>query len=604
MTLSLRVSEDIIEEIRKSIDIVDIISEYVQLKKQGKNFIGLCPFHGEKTPSFSVSPDKQLYHCFGCGAGGNVFSFIMETEGLPFLESVKKIADRMNMAIPELEHVTDEATSKEDSITKIWHNAHALSAKLFHHVLTSTDEGKEARDYLRNRGFTKEVIDTFQIGYAPNSWDFLASFLEKRKFPMDEMVKCGILSVREFDQKPYDRFRDRIIFPIWNNKGDMIAFGGRILSEGNPKYLNSPESSIFNKSETLYYFHKARPSIRKKNEAILFEGYVDVISAWKAGVDNGVASLGTALSTTQAKMLRRLTDHVILCYDSDNAGQNATMKNAAILSEAGLQVRVAILPDGMDPDDYIQKMGVDRFNKDVIGQSLTLMGFKFQYYRRGKNLKDDGERMTYIHQMIEEVSKLSHAVERDHYLRRLSEEFSLSLEALKQQQIQVYKQSKGKNEERKVVHSNFSKQQKRLLLAYENAERILIAHMLKNNSVANQVQRKVGGAFNIDEYQAIAAHLFSYYADGFEPNPSSFIEYLEDDKLKRITSELAMMTITEEMSEQELADYIKQIKNYPKRLEVEKLKVERKKLEEAEEYVEAAKIAMEIIKIEQDIKNG
>nr|WP_041808746.1 DNA primase [Evansella cellulosilytica] len=602
--MSLRVSEDIIEEIRKSIDIVDIISEYVQLKKQGKNFIGLCPFHGEKTPSFSVSPDKQLYHCFGCGAGGNVFSFIMETEGLPFLESVKKIADRMNMAIPELEHVTDEATSKEDSITKIWHNAHALSAKLFHHVLTSTDEGKEARDYLRNRGFTKEVIDTFQIGYAPNSWDFLASFLEKRKFPMDEMVKCGILSVREFDQKPYDRFRDRIIFPIWNNKGDMIAFGGRILSEGNPKYLNSPESSIFNKSETLYYFHKARPSIRKKNEAILFEGYVDVISAWKAGVDNGVASLGTALSTTQAKMLRRLTDHVILCYDSDNAGQNATMKNAAILSEAGLQVRVAILPDGMDPDDYIQKMGVDRFNKDVIGQSLTLMGFKFQYYRRGKNLKDDGERMTYIHQMIEEVSKLSHAVERDHYLRRLSEEFSLSLEALKQQQIQVYKQSKGKNEERKVVHSNFSKQQKRLLLAYENAERILIAHMLKNNSVANQVQRKVGGAFNIDEYQAIAAHLFSYYADGFEPNPSSFIEYLEDDKLKRITSELAMMTITEEMSEQELADYIKQIKNYPKRLEVEKLKVERKKLEEAEEYVEAAKIAMEIIKIEQDIKNG
>ncbi|MFA9558764.1 DNA primase [Evansella sp. AB-rgal1] len=602
--MSPRIAEEKIEEIRKSVDIVDIISEYVPLKKQGRNLLGLCPFHGEKTPSFSVSSEKQLYHCFGCGAGGNVFSFLMEIESIPFIESVSKIASRVNIQLPELEQQT-ETSEKENELLKYWHDGHSLAAKLYHHVLTVSDEGKEAREYLRKRGFTKETIETFQIGYAPNSWDFLTSFLEKRKFPMSEMVNCGLLAVREFDQKKFDRFRERIMFPIWNKQGNIIAFGGRILNDGNPKYLNSPESTVFNKSETLYYFHKARQSIRKKNEAILFEGYVDVISSWRAGIDNGVATLGTALTDVQVKMLSRNTENIILCYDSDSAGQKATLKNITMLQDAGMNVRIARLPDGYDPDDYIRKEGSERFRQDVIGQSLTVMGFKYQYYRRGLNLQDDGQRMDYIKKMLAEISRLKGAVERDHYLRQLSEEFTLSLEALKQEQIQIFKASKGKEQqEYKVEVNNLKKQQKKLLKAYENAERILIAHMLQNSNVSNQVQKRIGGTFNIDEYQAIVAHLYSYYGEGYDPNPSAFIERLEDNNLRKIAAELAMMTISDDLSEQELDDYIKCIKKYPKTLEIEKLKLARKKAEEQKDYLQAATIGMDIIKMEQELKKA
>ncbi|SDY52428.1 DNA primase [Evansella caseinilytica] len=604
--MSPRVPDEKIEEIRKSVDIVDLISEYVQLKKQGRNYVGLCPFHGEKTPSFSVSPDKQLYHCFGCGAGGNAFSFMMETENISFIEAVVKLADRSGVALPEIEQ-EPVARSESEKASRIWYDGHSLAAKLYHHVLTSTDEGKAAREYLRKRGFTKEAIDTFQIGYAPNSWDFLTSFLQKRNFPMKEMVACGLVSVREFDQKPFDRFRDRIMFPIWNKQGEIIAFGGRVLKEGNPKYLNSPESTVFNKGETLYFFHKARQTIRKKNEAVLFEGYVDVISAWRAGIENGVAALGTALTETQTKLLRRVTDQVILCYDPDNAGQNATYKNARLLEKAGIRVRVAQLPDGYDPDEFIQKQGAERFNQDIIGRSLTLMGFKSLFFRRGKNLQDEGQRMDYIHQMLKEISSLTRAVERDHYLRQISEEFSISLDALKQEQRQIYRERVGKEK-----RDNFRmpstdvpvKRQKKLLPAHENAERFLLAHMLQNQSAAAQIQERVGGTFNIDEYQAIAAHLYSFYAEGNEPNPSYFIERLSDNKLQRIATEIAMMTINGDLLEQELEDCIRQIKNYPKKQEIERLRLSRKQAEEAENYHEAAIIGMQIIKLEQALKNG
>ncbi|UCZ54513.1 DNA primase [Bacillus shivajii] len=605
--MSPRISEEKIEEIRKSVDIVDMISEYVQLKKQGRNFVGLCPFHGEKTPSFSVSPDKQLYHCFGCGAGGNVFSFLMELDGLSFIESVEKIANRTNVELPELESgQKDEDRYGEER--KYWYKGHELAAKLYHHILSATDEGREAREYLRKRGFTKEVIDTFQIGYAPNSWDFLTTFLEKRQLPMNEIVKSGLLAVREFDQKPFDRFRDRIMFPIWDRQGNIIAFGGRILKDGNPKYLNSPESEVFNKSQTLYSFHIARPSMRKKNEAILFEGYVDVTSAWRAGIDNGVATLGTALTEAQGKMLRRNVDKVIICYDSDNAGQEATFKNAQLLEQLGLNIRVAQLPDGNDPDDYIRENGSERFVQNIIGQSLTFMGFKFRFYRKGKNLNDEGDRMEYIQQVLTEISKLPRAVERDHYLRQLAEEFSLSLDALKQEQVQIYKshirKEKHDQNNRPLEKKMTVRPQKKLLSAHENAERILLAYMLQKREIADQVQEKIGGTFNIDEHQAIAAHLYSFYAEGYDSNLSFFIERLNDKELKQLATELAMMTLNEELSEQELNDYIKQIENYPKKIQINELKLEQKKAEESGQVEEAAKIAMDIIQLEQQLKNS
>ncbi|SER70081.1 DNA primase [Salipaludibacillus aurantiacus] len=598
-----RIPEEKIEEIRQALDIVDVVSEYVQLKKQGRNFVGLCPFHGEKTPSFSVSPDKQLYHCFGCGAGGNAFSFIMETEGISFIEAVEKLASQTNVSLPELETEARRKPELSDKM-KHWYEGHKFAAKLYHHILTVSDEGREAREYLRKRGFTKEMIDHFQIGYAPNSWDFLSQFLKKRSFKMDEMAECGLVGLRESDGQPYDRFRDRIMFPIWDRRGNMIAFGGRVLNEGHPKYLNSPESEVFNKSENLYFFHQARPSIRKKNEAVLFEGYVDVISSWRAGIDNGIGGLGTALTENQAKMIRRNADKVILCYDSDEAGMNATYKNARILQNTGAEVVIASLPEGYDPDDYIQKHGPKRFLQDVISNYMTFTAFKFRYYRRGKNLQYEGDRLNYIEQMVNAVSQLPRAVERDYYLRQLADEFSLSLEALKQEQTEVIKsqQKKQKRQVYQAVQTKSLNVAKKMLSAHENAERELIALMLQSRSIAEQVQKEVGGEFHYDAYQAIAALIYSYYGEGYEPDPSHFIERIEDKHLRKITTELAMKKVNIDLSEQELNDYLKQLRQFPKRKEIEQLKIKQKKAEEVAEYKEAALIAMEIVKINKELK--
>ncbi|WP_096434619.1 DNA primase [Alteribacter populi] len=606
--MSVRVPEEKIEEIRKASDIVDVISDYVQLKKQGRNMSGLCPFHGEKTPSFSVSPDKQLYHCFGCGVGGNVFSFVMETEGISFIESVEKLGKRAGINLPELAGKNNES-SKEQKRNRYWVQAHELAVKLFQHVLLQTTEGEQAKLYLEKRGFDEEAIKTFQLGYAPESWHFLTNFLEKREYNMEEMIEAGLLAKREFDGKPFDRFRDRLMFPIWDKDGKVIGFSGRVLGDGHPKYLNSPESTLFNKSQILYAFKRARPAIRKKNEAVLFEGYADVISAYKAGIDNGIATMGTALTDRQTKMLRRNADRIILCYDSDDAGQNATFKNAEVLEKAGMTVRIAKLEEGLDPDDYIREKGEDRFIDEVIGGSLTYMGFKFRFFRKGLNLQDEGNRMEYVEKILHEISKLSRAVERDHYIRQLAEEFSLSLDALKQELIQIYKSRKRKEgKDQKPIETerkSFSVQSgKRLLPAYANAERFLLAHMLQDSDVALRVQEKIGASFNIDDYHAIAAHLYSFYAEGYEPSLSHFVEKLDDDRLKSMTSELAMMTINHELSEQELSDYTKQILNYPKRLEIERRKQERKEAEDAKDYQKAAQISMEIIQMEQQLKNN
>ncbi len=599
-----RISEEKIEKIRNSVDIVDVIGEYVQLKKQGRNLTGLCPFHGENTPSFSVSPEKQLYHCFGCGAGGNAFSFIMAIEGYEFIDSVKHLASRVNIDLPELEQ-NEKAKVSSDLTAMI--SGNELAAKLYHHLLLNTEQGKDALDYLLKRGFTQESINQFSIGYAPDSWDTLTQFLQRRNVPLNYMEQIGLLSKREFDGKLFDRFRNRVMFPIWNKDGKVIGFGGRVLGNEQPKYLNSSESKLFNKSQILYGLHMARPEIRKKNEAVLFEGYVDVIAAWNAGVRNAVATLGTAITNEQAKLMRRNAETVIVCYDSDSAGLKATYRAIQVLEESNCFVKVAKLPEGYDPDEFIQKNGPERFRTEVIAASLTTMAFKMIYLRRGRNLQNEAERMQYIEDVLTEIVKLSKSIERDHYIRQLAEEFSLSLDALKQELYRLYKlntkQSQG--QERQEIHkmrANFATQ-KRLLPAFHTAERMLLAYMMKDINIARQVQEKIGGNFNIDEYQSIVAYLYAYYADGNEPNSSQFIQRLSDEKLSRIATEIAMMTISDELSEQELNDYFKQITNYPKIRIIEDKEKERQDAESREDYTLAAKIAMEIIQMKKELKH-
>lgn len=595
-----RIPEETIEEIRQHTDIVDVVSEYVPLKKQGRNFFGLCPFHGEKTPSFSVSPEKQIFHCFGCKIGGNVYSFLMEIEGWSFLEAVQHLAEKANIELPQITLDTKRnGQSKQQEMLEM----HNLLVKLYHYCLMETGYGKEALAYLKSRGIHEQTIKMFQIGYSPQSWDFSTNFLIRRGFSLDVAEAAGLIAKRSFDGKRFDRFRHRIMFPIQNAKGETIAFGGRIIHDGEPKYLNSPETLIFNKSSILYGFHLAREHIRKKRQAVLFEGYVDVISAWGAGVLNAIATLGTALTSEQANRIRHSSESVIICYDSDSAGMNATLKAAELLERVGCLVKVANLPDGYDPDDYIQKYGGKKFRDDVLAQSLTVMSFKMKVMRANKNLFDEGERLKYIEDVLKEVSKLPNAIERDHYVRQIADEFSLSLDALKNQ-LRFLRSQRLKDEETRLREGQLGNSlvKNKLLPAYQNAERMLLSHMMNNRDIALQVKDKLGGSFNIEIHSALAAYIYAFYSEHQTSNIRMLLNTIDDQDILQLASELAIIDINEQINEEALNDYIREIENYPKWKKIKEKTQEKIAAEQREDFITAAQIANEIIEMKKSLK--
>jgi DNA primase len=603
MHMAERIAEEKVNEIRQAVEIVDVIGDYVQLKKQGRNYFGLCPFHGENSPSFSVSPDKQIYHCFGCGAGGNVFSFLMDIDGLSFQEAAVKLAELANIEL-KLEGTTASRNPQLPEGSKQMIEAHELLRKFYHHLLVNTKEGQDALEYLLNRGFTEESIDRFQIGYALPSWDFAVKLLEKRGFSPGVMAKAGLVIQRENDGTYFDRFRNRIMFPILDHQGNTIAFSGRAMGDEEPKYLNSPETQIFNKSKILYNFHLARGSIRKQQQAVLFEGFADVISANRAGVENGVATMGTSLTEEHISLLKRNVQAVTLCYDSDKAGIEAAFRASNMLSKAGFAVRVATMPDGMDPDDFIKVHGEEKFRNDIIGSSSTLMAFKLLYYRRGKNLQNEGDRLQYIEEVLKEISTLDKAVEKDLYLRQLANEFSLSLDALIQQLNQLEQASapRKQNQPRPETRPAAYTRKAELKPAYHTAERRLIFHMMRDADVTYKVQEMLAGSMmNIDEHQAIITYLFAYYEKGHDPDPSAFLNYLQDNKLKRVVADIEMMPLNEEISEQELSDYIKQVLNYQKMLKIKEKMAEQKQAERQNDILRAAAIATEIIQLRKTL---
>lgn len=593
-----RIPDEKINQIREAVDIVDLVGEYVQLKKQGRNYFGLCPFHGENSPSFSVSPDKQIFHCFGCGAGGNIFTFLMDIEGYNFMEAAGVLAEKGNIQL-DVEIQKGSAKRNIPESAKLMLDAHDLLKKFYHHLLVNTKEGQEALEYLLNRGFTEETIEKFQIGYALDSWDFVYKFLSKRGYAADVLEKAGLIILRERDEKYFDRFRNRVMFPIMDHQGNTIAFSGRALGADEPKYLNSPETPIFNKSKILYNFHNARPHIRKKEQVVLFEGFADCISAVRAGVENAVATMGTSLTDQHIQLIKRNTENVLISYDSDSAGLAAANRAANMLNEAGLHVKAALMPDNLDPDDYIKKYGEKSFVSDVIGASLTYMAFKMQFLRKGKNLNNEGDRIQYIEEILKEVSHLPNAVERDHYLRQISSEFSLSLDALENQQRQIFFAERKKGNVPQPASKRITLQyENKLKPAYHNAEIKLIAHMLKSKETAFKIQHLMNGTvLNLDEHQAIITYLYAFYEEGHEPDTSFFLTYLPDPNLRRIVSEIEMMSVNDEVSDKELTDYIKQVLKYEKLLKIKEKEEERKEAERRSDHVGAAQIAMEIIQL-------
>lgn len=605
---SYQIPEEVIQLVLERTNIVELTGRYVQLTKQGKYYKGLCPFHSEKTPSFTVTPDKGIYHCFGCGNGGSVINLLMEIDGLTFPEAVTELAEQAEIPITWNKMNMGKTASPEQSLRSKLLKAHELSAKFYHFILKNTLHGKQAMEYLEQRGITRQWIDLFQIGYAPSAWETLREFLEQRSFSLPDMEKGGLLSEREDGSGYFDRFRGRIMFPIFDSQGKAIAFSGRAMGEDHPKYLNSPETLLFNKGKQLYNIHLARPKIRQKKEMILFEGFVDVIMAWSAGVENGVATMGTALTDDQIKLIERYADRVVICFDGDEAGQAAAEKCLDLLEKVKGIVSVATLPANMDPADYIQSKGTDSFRKEVVQRANTATTFRLLRLKQHANLQHEEGRLNYIQSSLQAIAKLSSPIEREHYLKDLALEFDHSIEALKQETSDIRRKlenkqrfgDKNRNQWNNVMNVKADRSEPALLPAYHNAERKLLAIMMQSRDVTLRVQQELGDRFNVETYTALAAYLYAYYAQHKELHINQFIAMLQNEPLEKTAISLSMMGADHATRPEVIDDYIRQIKRYSELKHIiQRKKEERDQAERSGDVLLAAKIGTEIIALER-----
>ena len=406
------IPDSVIDEVRDRTDIVEVVSQSVALKKVGNNFKGLCPFHSEKTPSFTVSPEKRIYHCFGCGAGGNVFKFAMETQSISFVDAVRQFAESAGVAIPKRDagNLNDPKYKEREALKK----TNEIAVNYFYSLFNNAEAGLAARDYLKSRHFTGEVLDKYQIGWAAPTWRGLVShFQQKGNLSRDIVLKSGLVIEKEDGSNTYDRFRGRVIFPIKDPHGYVIGFGGRSIVEGeNPKYLNSPETPLYQKSQVLFGMDLARQAIRKQDQAILVEGYLDQMRATQYGILNTVATCGTALTSRQAGMLRNYASSVVLVFDSDNAGRAAADKGFDVLHEKGLQVKTVFLPDEQDPDSYIQENGAEKFLEKIKTAKPYFESY-IDGVVAGKNGNSPSERVEMANQVVPMLRKVQNLVERN-----------------------------------------------------------------------------------------------------------------------------------------------------------------------------------------------
>lgn len=594
------IPKEVVEEIRKENDIVDVIEEYVQLNKQGRNYFGLCPFHNEKTPSFSVTKERQIFHCFGCGKGGNVIQFLMEIENITFPEAVQFLAKRINYTLP---NSTKQRTFSKESSTLL--SAYEWLTKYYHHLLKYTDEGKVGLDYLKNRGINTETIERFQLGYAPSKSEFTIEFLKQKGFHETFLVKAGLLSSK--DQQHYtDSFRGRVIFPIYNHLGKVVAFGGRAIKGEKPKYLNSPEHDLFKKGNLLYNFSTAKGHIRKQREVIIFEGYLDVLAADQAGFKHIVATLGTALTNAQASLLKRYVDTAVLCYDGDEAGLQASYQAAVIFREIGCDVKIARLKEGLDPDDYIQKYGGEQFKHQIIDQSDTFFKFFMHYKKADYNMNIDSERITYVEMIVQQLATIDSPIEREYYVREIADEFNLSediiLHELNEHRKRNNQFKKDKSDQISNTNKRMSFTANQILPAYWKAEKLLLANMFKHPHVIERVQADLGVQFNIEEHKVILTHLYALYEEKNSIDVSKLVDKVKDEHLVKMITEIAVTPINEQVQEEEISDYISIIQREATDLSyIRSLKQKQK--QEKDPFL-AAKIGLEIIALEKQLKSS
>lgn len=528
-----RIPEQLISEIISANDLGDVVSGYTNLKRNGNSLVGLCPFHKEKTPSFHVSTDRQLYYCFGCGAGGNVVGFIEAIENLDYVETIKFLAERVNINVD-----SSSFSEKERQIYEQKQRIYKINreAARFYHSCFKADIGKKARDYAEKRGINSQMQTVFGIGYAPQSWDALTGHLLKMGFRREELLLAGVSGKSE-SGRVYDKFRDRLIFPIIDIRSNVIGFGGRIFEGDGPKYLNSQDTPVFNKRNNLFNLNLAKNKAPKN--LILVEGYMDVLSLYQYGITNAVASLGTALTAEQARLMSRFVPEVIICYDTDGAGIKATQRAIEVFSGTGVNLKILTLPDGKDPDEYIRKNGARAF-LDNSEKAMNVTEYKLFMLEKEYNLNDNNGKIEFAAAASKILSAVSNSVERDVFMKIIAEKTGVSKNAVEAEvgkgiKRNIRTEKKNDIKEATASHPGFTRGQKSDKLL--NAERKFISLLLADKDVFQKYKDEISGDFfSNNVHKKIAAGM----AEKYPIDTALFINALPEEERQQAAAALSM----------------------------------------------------------------
>ncbi len=521
------VPENTLNEILSRIDIVELISEYLPLKRSGRGYTALCPFHHEKTPSFIVSRQKQIFHCFGCQAGGNAFGFLMKYDRLEFPEAVETLAKRAGVLIPQ-----DERQIKNQGIAQELYKINEMAANFYFNLLSSP-EGAGALNYLRKRGMTAETIRAFKLGYAPDKWDGLLNYLRSKNIPLSLIEKAGLIIAKD-NQGYYDRFRQRIIIPISDARNRIIAFGARVLDNSLPKYINSPETAFYSKSKTLFGLNLSKEAIITQDCAVIVEGYFDLIAPFQAGITNIAASCGTALTTEQVRLLKRYSRNIVMIYDADDAGQSATMRSLELLVEEDMNVRVVRLEKGYDPDAYIRHSHPEGFRDLIIGAKDTV-DYMLDTLKAKYDLTDISQKARIASIILPLLAKFKNEVLKSEYLKKLSRELGVSESSLSAE----LKKTKKTGYEDKQGNSAGPQPDSRQAKSF-CAESMLVKILLEENELIEHLRQKIlPKDFKDNRLSRIIARMFELSHDKENVEPQSLLNHFSETDVSRTICELA-----------------------------------------------------------------
>ncbi len=574
----MELNEERINEIRRSVDIVDIVSEYIPLEQKGRNFFALCPFHDDHNPSLSVSREKQIYKCFVCGASGNVFNFIMDYEGISFIDALKLVANKVGIALD----IPKSKVKKTNNVHADMYEIYDLVCKFYQNNLF-TESGKEALIYLKDRGFTDDIIKTFDIGLSTNKQ--ITPLLKKKSYSDDLLIQSGVSSYS--NNRLHDLFVDRIMFPLYDVEGRVVAFSGRIYkTNDSSKYVNSKESDIFKKGNLLYNYHRAKDECRKKKCVIVVEGFMDVIALYMVGIYNVVASMGTAITKEQALLLKKLSSNVLLCFDGDNAGNKATMSCAKELNDIGIIPKVIRLPENLDPDEFIKKYGKDKF-VEYMENPKSLLDYKIDEYKKDTNFNDSASLSNYIRNVTLELQGIDDSIIKEITIKKLSDETNISVATIN---------GMLKSSKKEIIN----KKKEPYINKYQKAERYLLYYMLRYPEVI-KIYEKNRCYFPTKEFRYLVNEILQYYNKSGNLVIADFLTHISDkEEIFNAYKVIDMTHCSEKYTYDEIMDYIETLNEYSIDLEKKRLINEFKKETDSIKKEEILKKVSDLIKMENE----